>query len=311
MPTAHSRAPLLSLLLVGQVACGQPSADPDSTTHDPDSTTAEASSTTAPGDTATTSDPSTDDGASDSSTGADLLDPCLAFASDACPLPDCTLVPTYTQLPDTCEVAFASQTSLCVSTGEPLAPEPTTYFAEIDGEVRYMVHAQPCVSGPSATPVHFAECTGAPDEPELCQCLCGAQGCPYDAELQLLEACGLPSPCGPAPINDTFGASEHDLCVLAALRDRTPGDYGSYLIGLFADESRVFLDGSEQAQLVHRNASDQCFSVLNGTWEPARTCTLQPPAWFEACMNDPGMQQTCLFGESWFTDCVEQPASCP
>ena len=81
--------------------------------------------------------------------------------------------------------------------------------------------------------------------------------------------------------------------------------------GSSSSDSRLFLGGSEAAQLVHRQGDDLCLSALDGSWEPARTCTLRPPGWFDACITDPTMHPDCLRGESWFDGCVELPASCP
>jgi len=243
-----------------------------------------------------------------STTAAELDDPCLEFSPEACPA-ECTLTPTYRQAKGVCDVHVSDAVYLCMSAGGPLDEVPTTFYAEIDGETRYVIHYQPCVMGPDATPALFSECSGAAGEPELCSCLCGSEGCPADAELLALEACDLPSPCGELLVNDTDMASDYDLCVLAALRDRIPGAYASHRVGLFGDASHVFLFGGEDAQLVHAYGSDFCTSAVSA-WDPTRTCTLQSPAWFDACMTDTALQPDCLFGESWFESCTEQPAAC-
>jgi hypothetical protein len=312
MQIFQNRANYAFLAFLSLGACEQP---PDGTS----SSTTDTGQVTTDGTSTTSSDPpptSTSDDSSGSTTGETLEDPCLAFPPEACP-PDCAPLPTYPLSANACGVVLSDELVLCVSAGEPLDPDaPTTFYAEIDGQVRYIVANQPCAATPAATPIGWTECTNAPDAPEACACLCGADGCSYEADLLVLEACGLDDPCGPTPINDISGnieATEHDLCVLAALRDRTPGAYGSYFASSYAEtELRVFLDSSEKAQFVVRNGSfDTCWSALNGTWKPTQTCTLQPPEWFDACITDPTLWADCLFGYSWFADCVDQPASCP
>jgi hypothetical protein len=312
------RMPLMTILL-GFTACLPPPQDagqasPEGSDSASSAATTEAGtdaetdapgSTTPGGETSTTSEP-------DSTTAAEIDDACLAFAPEDCPVGDCTLVTGYRQAESTCELSLGDPIPLCVTAGEPLdLGEPTTFYAEIDGEVRYLVHAQPCVDEIAVVPASFTECTGAPGEPEPCQCLCGAQGCPYEAEILALEACALEQPCGELQVNDTDSASTYDLCVLAALRDRIPGAYGSSRVSQVIDDSRVFFGGGEEARLVHRAGDDLCFSVLEGAWDPAQVCTLKPPAWFDECIDDPALHPTCFLGESWFESCEEQPPSCP
>lgn len=312
--SAHLLPAVLSLLVVG--ACGQPPDDMPSTTTDTGQATADESGTTAPsGATSGTSTGGSSDGGSGSTTGGVLDDPCLAFPSDACP-PECSLMPTYLPSADGCGVDLRTEEVSCVSAGEPLdSDEATTFYAEIGGQMRYVVANQPCATSPAATPVGWTECTNAPDAAEACACMCGADGCPYATELELLQACGLDEPCGPTPLIVAEGAdeaTEHDLCVLAALRDRMPGAYGSHIRYAFAEtEAHVFVDGSEQAQVVSRGISlDTCWSAVV-PWQPTYARTLQPPAWFDACIDDPTLWSQCQSSESWFVDYVEQPASCP
>jgi len=307
---AHRRPFATALLIL--CACGhlpEATTDTDQATADDTSTTAPA--TTAPATTASSTSTSGSSDGSSSTTGAALEDPCLAFPPDACP-EGCSPILTYPYAENVCGIG-ATELVLCVSAGEPLDSDtpPTTYHAEIDGELRYFFVNQPCVTTPAVAPADWTECTTASDAPEACKCFCGADGCPYEADVMLLEACGLDDPCGPAPSNDTGLPVEHDLCVYAALRDRIPGTYGSHSVFAYAEtESHVFLDGSEEVQVVYRNASlDTCWSALNGTWEPTLTCTLKPPEWFDACIADP--TPGCLHGLDWVDGCEEQPASCP
>lgn len=316
---APTRAHPLVLVLLGLGGCVEPPSGTDSSSTDTGSSTADESGSTAPGTTASSTSSegssSSSDGSS-STTGAVLEDPCLAFPSDACP-PDCSPMAIYQPSANGCGVDVRNEVVMCVSSGEPLDPdEPTTFHGVVDGQVRYIVANQPCTSSPAATPVGWTECTNAPDAPEACACLCGADGCPGATELELLQACGLDEPCGPTQLvvaQDFYEATEHDLCVLAALRDRMPGAYGMHvrLNSAFVEtEAHVFLDGSEQAQVVSRNIGlDICWSAVV-PWEPTYERTLQTPEWFDACINDPTLSG-CMSSENWFMDYVEQPASCP
>jgi hypothetical protein len=300
------------LALTTLLACGQPSGDPapTSTATDTGQATADESGTTVDAATSTTATPGTSDDGSTTATTPE--DPCLALSYEDCLVePGCAPMATYTEREGTCDLDIASRLDLCVSVGEPLAAAPTSFYAEIDGELRYAAASHPCTFDPVGRPVGWTECSGAATDPAPCQCLCGSQGCPTQAELLVLQACGLPVPCGEVAPNDTDMASTYDLCVLAALRDRTPGEYGSARIDVTPDLSRVFLDGGEQARLLHQAVDDFCDSALLDPWEPTRTCTLQPPAWFDACITDPTLQPDCLLGESWFQDCEEQPPRCP
>jgi hypothetical protein len=315
-----TRACPLALALLGLGGCAEPPSDNDSSSTDTGSTTADESGSTAPATTASSTSSegssSSDDG-SGSTTGAGLEDPCLAFPADACPA-DCTPMTIYSPSAQGCGVDVRSGVVMCVSSGEPLDPdEPTTFYAEVDGQVQYLVAHQPCTTSPVASPVGWTECTTGPDAPEACACLCGADGCPGAAEPELPQACGLDEPCGPTQLvvaEDSYEATEHDLCVLAALRDRMPGAYGMHvrLTSAFVEtEAHVFLDGSEQAQVVSRNIGlDICWSAVV-PWQPTYERTLQTPEWFDACINDPSLWSECQSSESWFVDYVEQPASCP
>lgn len=301
----------------------EPPSGTDSGTSD--TTTAEESGSTAPGSTVSSSSSegsssgngtgSSSDGGS--TTGAELEDPCLAFPADACPA-ECAPMSLYSPSQDGCGVEVRNEVVMCVSAGEPLDPdESTTFYGVVDGQMRYIVANQPCTFSPAATPVGWTECTNAPDAPEACACLCGADGCPYATDLELLQACGLDEPCGPTQLvvaGDFYEATEHDLCVLAALRDRMPGAYGMHvrLTSAFVEtEDHVFLDGSEQAQVVSRNIGlDICWSAVV-PYQPTYVRTLQDPAWFDACINDPSLWSQCQSSANWFLDYVEQPASCP
>jgi hypothetical protein len=285
---------------------GPISGSSDGETMDEATTSADMASSTS-GDTGSGSDTGADSG---STTAAGLDDPCFAFPPDACP-DGCSPRTTFGQRKDSCGVDYSDQLELCVEIGAPVGNRSTTFYAEIDGELRLVLqHEDECGGmGPFSEPAGFTECSGAPEDPEPCHCLCGLQGCPDDDDLIALAACGLPSPCGDVQMNDSNLASTYDLCVLAGLRDRIPGAYGSYLLGLSTDQSHVFLFGGDEAQLVHKATNDVCNDGPD-TWDATRRCTLQPPEWFDACMNDPMLQQTCLFGESWFESCEGEPASC-
>lgn len=162
----------------------------------------------------------------------------------------------------------------------------------------------------------WLECTGSEDEPHACQCVCGANGCPWDAELEVLVACEPTQPCGDLVPHREGGAyySDYDECILASLRDRTPGRYATeWTGGLSGDRSRALLGEDEQVQFIHYRPTDlSCFEgALYGMWEPTLSCTLKPAAFFEACLAAPEMGSQCLFGDQWFDACETMPASCP
>lgn len=250
-------------------------------------------------------------GGLDASGGA-TADPCLAFDQADCP-EQCMVVPVYEQRPDSCSVFHEG--SLCITRGAPLDPdEKTTFYAEIDGQLRYVESGQSCFGDVlPGVPVGWAECSGAPGEPEPCSCVCGSEGCPYDAEVELLDAC-FEATCGETEYytpTDPLGAYEQ--CVITALRDRTPGVVETIIVGYSGERSRVYLDGSEQAQFAYAYGNDTCKGgLLDGTWEPNQVCTLQPPDYFEDCLAaDTSEAQACLTGSNWFTGCASMDAACP
>jgi len=258
---------------------------------------------------------STDDTGSES-TGEPVepADPCLAFGVSDCP-EACMVVQSYAQLDDGCSVGVEDIVPLCVSRGEPLAPGlVTTFYAEIEGETRYLAVGQPCAPYvPAGYPVAWSECTGAPDEPEPCACLCGANGCPYEVDVALLDACEVQTPCGPTQVHHAGGpASAYDTCVLTALRDRAPGMVEASIHYYYEETSRAYLDGTEQGQVLTRHLVDHCVDAHNDTWQPTQRCTLAPPEVFDACLAATGDELTaCLRREAWFTECTPEPASCP
>ena len=208
-----------------------------------------------------------------------------------------------------CGVDLSASTQACVASAGPIGKAPTTYYAEVDGELRFLVHAQPCVeTTETIVPEGWTECSGAADDPEPCTCLCGSEGCPPYADLQLLQSCGLAESCGEPVVTRGATPGPYQECVMQALRDRTPGAYASLSAGLSPRRWDLFVEG-EQVQVVVEMGSDLCFSAVPDV-APTQTCTLQPPAFFDACLADPG-DGSCMYADAWLVDCVDQPAECP
>ena len=90
--------------------------------------------------------------------------------------------------------ASLSGSGTCIGRGE-ASTGRTTYYRELDGELRYLVDGQGCFTLAGA-PVGWTECSGAAGEPEPCGCLCAGDECPWEAEALALEACGFEQPCG-------------------------------------------------------------------------------------------------------------------
>ncbi len=268
------------------------------------------------GTTTGTSSTGTDTGLDESSGTAEppFVDPCLQAPVGACPV-GCVVIQARPNTGEGCLSGPNEMTSLCVTAGDPIDPGTrTSYYAEIDGQIVYALTGHPCSDGIAIRPELWTECTTAAETPDGCTCLCGADGCPHDAQVNALNACDLPTPCGP-PVDHKgfFEYTEYDLCMLAALRDRTVGSYSSRLLwGTSVPETRVYLAGGDQVQAVHRHPDDLCFSPIIDAWDPAMTCTLQPPQWFDDCLAaELPDQEQCVLGTNWLQGCVETTPSCP
>lgn len=279
-----------------------------------DSTTAAESTASTPTDVGSTGTASTDAGALDTTGGPQSA--CLEFSAADCPAP-CVAVEAFPVASEGCGIELTDPRPLCVAAGAAVVDSQlTTVYGEIDGELLAIPVGLPGCFGANhdVLPANFDECTAGRDAPEVCTCFCGADGCPDEAERELLDGCAFATPCGEAvPHKGGFMPGRYAQCVLAALRDRTPGVYESEVdVSTTFDGSRVYVDGTEDAQFIHRRSSDLCFDPLAGTWEPNLSCTLKPAAYFEDCLaGDASHMQACLWGETWFDACVEIPAACP
>jgi hypothetical protein len=297
------------------LACG-PEAGGDET---PVGTTTETDTTsTSTGTADSTSMPASDvdgdttapaDTGSGSTTGDELVDPCLAGVPPDCG-PECTPIVAYAEGDGACGVdgTVNGAASFCASLGEPVGDDyRSTFYATIDDHVWIAFTNHPCIENLPALPIAWTECTGAAGEPEVCTCGCAQDVCGWEAELDVLEACGFATPCG--AVNPSNPDDEDLACVLTALRDRTPGmhtvdpESGEY-------EHRVFVDG-DSAQHLRRIFGGICTGPFIATWQPAQTCELQPPAYFDACLQLPPERGSCAQPSDWFVECEETPASCP
>lgn len=256
---------------------------------------------------------SAESGAQDTTDGAPAT--CIEFDAADCPAP-CVTVAAFPADAEGCGFDTTAPRSLCVTPGEAIDEAmPTTVYLQVDGEMLVLPTGLPGCFGvtPAVLPAEFEECTET-GGPQVCRCFCGADGCPYEADRELLDGCDLPTPCGEAvPHKGGFELGPYAQCVLAALRDRTPGVYESEVnVAVTIDGSRVYVDGSGDAQFIHRRATDLCFDPLAGTWEATQTCTLKPASYFADCLAaDASRMQACLWGETWFDGCAEVPAACP
>ncbi len=273
-----------------------------------------------PGETAvvTTAADSTSMGtmnSSESTADPPLADPCLEFPAELCP-PECAVIGAHTQAISGCWGGYQDTVDLCITPGEPTAGR-TSFFIELEGETFYALRGHPCVNNVTAVPTLWSECSASDGEPDGCQCLCGSAGCPHEFELMMLNQCGLPSPCGPSVLHKWFeDYTDYDLCVLQGLRDRVPGAYDMvYLNGLVFEHSRVYVGDGPDVRLLHRIQGDiPCPNApMFDAWDPARTGTLRPRAWFEDCLQatDPDSQYTCLYGPQWLENAETLPAVCP
>lgn len=241
---------------------------------------------------------------------------CEALDDDACEQADDCMLATLFR-PDT-DAACGVTANLglfsdnCVERGEPITGR-STFFREIDGDLRYLVHGQGCFSLP-ATPVGWTECTGAPGEPEPCACLCADDDCPWQQDALTLDACGMEQPCGERVQHDLGEPlDDYMTCVMESLRDRTPGYYDLHVEGNWWGEfTRIYASGDDQVQMLFRLESDQCMHPLYGTWKSNELCTLEAPEFFDACLAGSVQQlDDCLFNEDWFSDCVPAEPICP
>ncbi len=254
--------------------------------------------------------------------GINHADPCETLTDEAAcaERPDCMYVIGDWRADASCSLGVPNRA--CLEAGEAIAADYRTTYYRADGSgFDYLFNGAPCVHTPGqsarlpAVPVGWTECSGAPGEPERCDCWCGGDVCPREEGFLTLEACGVSSPCGEVvdqEYGEAFGA--YTQCVFEALRDRTPGRFALNLSdALFYDRTIVYADGSGQVQVLDRGLPDTCSSLTLDTWGPARSCTLQPPQFFDDCLAASPLAQStsCSFSRTWFTDCQDVAPVCP
>jgi hypothetical protein len=298
------------------LACGPSAGVSDDTTSSADATTnvtdggVDATTSTADGTSGALDTSGMTSAATTTTTGGELLDPCLVFEPPDCGS-ECTTITAYGPGDGACGVDATPNglRTFCASLGEPVADTyRSTFFAEIDGVTWVAFTNQPCIESLSGMPVAWNECSGAAGEPEVCTCGCAHDVCGWEAEADLLVGCGLPTPC--QTIDPGLPSAEDRICVLTALRDRTPSVLTVYPESA-KYEHRVYVDGVG-AQHLRRVFGGICTGPFVATWQPSQLCELQPPAYFDACLQATARDQiACMNPNDWFESCAETPAFCP
>lgn len=157
--------------------------------------------------------------------------------------------------------------------------------------------------------------------PVLALLACGAPKSGGDPEEAFLAGCDRPRTCGDVQLQcfdigpgcgDPFTADTR--CVLETLADARPLALHFDFSGQLSGEVEYFdIVVSESGDaIVGRSFEDP------GTFEvstDARACKLAAPALFTACLaaaDDDPMHASCMWPETWFTDCVAIDAvKCP
>lgn len=321
-PRARALLALLAVGWVGFAVAACDSGEPMGGGSDPGDETGTSAATTTTTTTGSSTGGTTDTGGSGEESSTEQPDgSCASLSKDAClEAADCLFAEAM-EVDSSAECGLSNlfRTELCLDRGPSESSTRTAYYAEVDGVLRFLVRGSsacyPSLRGTPAPSTGWMECTNAPGEPELCHCLCGANGCPNSAPAQALETCEVETPCGEM-VEHQFGENlgEYVTCVLEALRDRSPGYFPLVVRDdLFLDETRVYATGGDQVHMVRQYSNDvACRNAHVGDWGPAMDCTLQPPAFFEDCLQEgEGDSHQCLLASRWFTDCEEVEPTCP
>jgi hypothetical protein len=265
------------------------------------STSSSSSSTSSSGDATTSTEES-------SSTGPTLEEICATADPKACP-PECTVIEVYNRS-ELGECSFISQYACAASDHAAAAGVARTFYSHgsfvIDGDI----------CGMERIPDGWAECfVDRVNDPPECACFCRDGVCPGDADRLALEACGVDQICAYAG-NDEWPQYDRDdaLCVLAALRDRTPGMVeANYSTGFTSEHTRAYLDGTNEVTIVQELVEDFGGCPAGSWWNDAQRCTLTAPAVFDACMaGDDWAIGDCLKASTnWFESCRPAEPSCP
>lgn len=293
---------IVAVVLV--VGCGPTvAADTSDGTSDGTSSTSLATTATSDGTASTTSTNASD--AIDSSGTAVDCEASTPNCADGC-----TIVSAHFATWDDPHVGNIEH--ICVAEGPPVANYRSTWWAMIDGELRIITSTPECLFDhpPEQVPIEWTECAGTDDEPAACRYLCAHDVCPGEVDVATLRSCMVDEPCGdiglPGPC-DQGGVA----CLYTAMRDRTPGRYELSIGYPNSDVSWTLLiepDGDVRATVIDEY---EIFCAA-GLWQPARTCSLVDPTYFDACMTTCGKdclpETSALFG--WLVDCVDEPAVC-
>jgi hypothetical protein len=297
--------------VVGAIACG-PSVAPtpagsdesggDVSTSDVagDSTSADPATSTAAG--------SSDHGDESSSTGAPP-DPCSASSPPSCP-DGCTDALVYHV--DDLATCAVSSTYECVSGEHVRDPATLHSYYRDDGFVLVGTVCGSYVALDDA----WLECRIAePSDPPGCVCFCREGVCPGDEDYVAFTACAFDDLCPVVEVGAIGPDSGDPVCVLAALRDRTPGVVETrFSNGFVFEHSVVHIDGSDIALVVQATGNDsaQCLDDVS-LWTDAQRCTLASPDVFEDCLaeTDDELLGICLIASmTWFTSCRPTEPSC-
>lgn len=264
-------------------------------------TTASSSSTST-----TSGDDSQSGGAA--STGASA-DACNDFPIDACPS-DCQVREALQVLDDACGV---SPVPTCVSVGAVYEGRPTTYFLPDAAGPLFIEVGGEC--GDDVLPGQgWTECGGLAAHPEDCACFCSEGYCPGSEDVQLLDACGLPSPCAPLLVSREVGATDHDneRCILEHLRDRVDGVYDVVSSGgeLPLETQRLYVYGGRVARVQAIQTDVMDCPLQQSSWGPAEGCEPAAPEFFTDCLEGALAPDCVLQLENWVSQCSSPAAPC-
>jgi hypothetical protein len=243
-----------------------------------------------------------------SSTEPTPEDSCAAASADDCPA-ECSLVSVW-HISNGVECQATLQLGCVAHSHAPESEIARTFYA--DGA--FVTDGGFC--GERLIPDGWAEChLGGVDQPPECDCFCQDGVCPGDEDRLELEACGVESLCAHAG-NDAWPPFDRDdaVCVLTALRDRTPGFVeATYSNGFSSEHTRAYLDGSNEVTIVQELVEDFGGCPAGSWWNDAQRCTLTDPAVFDACMaGDDWAIGDCLKASTnWFESCRPAEPSCP
>lgn len=232
-------------------------------------------------------------------------DPCLQFSAGDCPA-GCEAATPIRPADDPCEFDGGLD-PLCVTVGPAFPAEfRTTFFGTLGGETVLLLGGDGCV-GVSGPAMYWHECTNSGDEPAQCGCLCGTGGCPFNLEVEALDACH-PTICEGYDV--VLGAySDATICALQAARDRTPGRLAWRTVTVSSARIHRMYVAGEEVQFTGYTPPDSCPDPLAGKFNATQRCLLNTPAFFEACLQ--AFSEECNDVSTWVTGCATMPGSCP